>query len=259
MKGFIVYAFAIIISCTTFAQDNTGTANYIVKGNECYLDGNYVLAVFWYRKAAEQGDMFGQSNLAYCYEKGLGIGQDYKEAANWYRKAAEQGDTIAQVNLGYLYYRGNGVRQDNEEAKRWFRLAVVQGSESAKESLKEITEMEGLSKKLGVDVSKYKPEIPDVSAEFPGDVYEWLSERIIYPQECVQKGIEGKVSVQFIVEKDGSLDSIKVLRSPNVLLSQEVVRLVKEMPKWKPAQDNGKPVEMRYVLPVIFRLPQEKK
>lgn len=97
-------------------------------------------------------------------------------------------------------------------------------------------------------------DAPEESADFPGDVYAWLSKNIIYPPACSEKGISGRVSVQFVIEKDGSLSNIKVLRSPDEHLSEEAIRLVKTMPKWNPAKQGEKPVRMRYVLPVMFRL-----
>ncbi len=97
-------------------------------------------------------------------------------------------------------------------------------------------------------------DIPEESAEFPGDVYDWLNKNINYPPECKEQNIQGRVSVQFVINKDGSVVDVKVLRSPDDRLSVEAERVVKAMPKWKPARNNNKPVRMRYVIPVMFRL-----
>ena len=67
-------------------------------------------------------------------------------------------------------------------------------------------------------------------------------------------GIQGRVSVQFYIEPDGSLTEVKALRGPNEELKKEAERVVRSMPKWKPAVMAGKPVRIRYVLPVLFRL-----
>jgi TonB family protein len=80
-----------------------------------------------------------------------------------------------------------------------------------------------------------------------------------YPKEAQDKNIEGRVSIQFIIEKDGSIDEVKTLRSPSEILSAEAERVVKGMPKWKPAMHKGKPVRMRYVLPVLFKLPTKEQ
>ncbi len=97
-------------------------------------------------------------------------------------------------------------------------------------------------------------DVPEESAEFPGDVYAWLNKNIKYPSVCQEQGIQGRVSVQFVINKDGSIVDVKVLRSPDAHLSAEAERVVKSMPRWKPARQGNKPVRMRYVLPVMFRL-----
>ncbi|MEM7123557.1 MAG: trypsin-like peptidase domain-containing protein [Pseudomonadota bacterium] len=88
---------------------------------------DYTQAADWYRRAAEQGDAYAQGNLGYLYDTGLGVPQDYRMAANWYRQAAEQGDSYAQGNLGYLYAYGLGVKLDYEEAMTWFLRSAKQG------------------------------------------------------------------------------------------------------------------------------------
>ena len=87
----------------------------------------YAEAVHWYRRAAEQGHVYAQSNLGIMYAEGRGVPRDYAEAVRWYRKAAEQGDAEAQGNLGVMYQLGRGVPQDYAEAVRWYRKAAEQG------------------------------------------------------------------------------------------------------------------------------------
>lgn len=97
------------------------------------------------------------------------------------------------------------------------------------------------------------------NAQFPGGdkaCIKWLQEHAKYPKDCLTKHVEGRVIVSFIVEKDGSVDSIKVMKSPHPSLSKEAIRVVKEMPRWKPARWNNKCIKSRFMLPVIFRLPQ---
>jgi len=102
-------------------------------------------------------------------------------------------------------------------------------------------------------------DIPEVMAEFPGDIYGWLGQNISYPKEALDKNIEGRVAIEFVIEKDGSVSKVKALRSPDKLLSDEAIRVVKAMPKWNPAKVEGKPVRMRYVLPVMFKLPKKEQ
>ena len=102
-------------------------------------------------------------------------------------------------------------------------------------------------------------EHPEQSAEFTGDVYKWIEEHIQYPDSAKIAKIEGRVSVQFVIGKDGRIEYTNVLRSPHPLLSAEAERLVSSMPKWKPARNNGKPVRMLYVLPIIFKISETEE
>jgi TPR repeat protein len=89
---------------------------------------DYVEAAKWYRMAAEQGNVFAQNNLGLMYESGEGVTQDIIEGAKWYRKAAEQGNALAQYNLGLLHDKGNGVPQDSTQAAKWYLQAAQQGN-----------------------------------------------------------------------------------------------------------------------------------
>lgn len=79
----------------------------------------------WYRKAADQGRVQGEIQLAECYRDGRGVTRDMKQAAEWYRKAADQGDAGAQGTLGMLYVVGQGVPQSDVDAYFWFDLAAA--------------------------------------------------------------------------------------------------------------------------------------
>jgi protein TonB len=90
--------------------------------------------------------------------------------------------------------------------------------------------------------------------QFPGDIYKYLQEHIEYPEEAKETNIQGIVYVSFIVEKDGSITSVSILRGVNTLLNQEAVRVVSHMPKWTPGQQNGHGVRVNYMLPIHFVL-----
>lgn len=92
-------------------------------------------------------------------------------------------------------------------------------------------------------------------AEFPGGMKElqaFLSNNLVYPKEAISAGIEGRVIVFFVVGRDGSIRDIEVKRASHPLLDAEAVRVVKSMPRWKPAENNGKPVASYYTLPISF-------
>jgi TonB family protein len=83
----------------------------------------------------------------------------------------------------------------------------------------------------------------------------YLAENTHYPEEAKEKGVQGRVVVNFVVEKDGSITDVKVVRSIDPLLDKEAVRVVETMPKWIPGKQSLVPVRVGYVLPVSFKLP----
>jgi TonB family protein len=100
-------------------------------------------------------------------------------------------------------------------------------------------------------------DFPQVEAKFDGGSEAqvvWINQHLEYPEKAKELGIMGIVYVQFIVEKNGELTGIKILRSPHDLLSDETIRLVKKMPNWIPAELIGQAVRCRYTLPISFRL-----
>ena len=100
-------------------------------------------------------------------------------------------------------------------------------------------------------------EMVEENAQFPGgdeECFKWLSEHIKYPSICQEQGVQGRVIVNFVVNKDGSIVDVKTVRSPDNNLTKEAERVVKMMPKWKPARQGNKPVRSRFTLPVMFRL-----
>lgn len=86
---------------------------------------------------------------------------------------------------------------------------------------------------------------------------QYLNENIRYPEAATKAGVQGRVTVQFIVDKDGSIDDVKTLRSVNPDLDAEAIRVIKMMPRWEPGTHNGKPVRVKYTVPVMFRLTPE--
>ena len=103
-------------------------------------------------------------------------------------------------------------------------------------------------------------DVVEVMAGFPGGnaaCFEWLRQNIHYPEEAVTKKIQGRVLVQFVVERDGSIVQAKVLKSPDELLSNEALRVVNQMPAWDPAKVGNKTVRSHFILPIIFKFPQK--
>ena len=98
--------------------------------------------------------------------------------------------------------------------------------------------------------------------EFPGKekaMMEFVTNNIHYPEEAKDNGIEGRVFVEFVVEKDGSVNEVKVLKGIGHGCDDEAVRVVKTMPKWKPGMQKGKPVRVHYQMPFLFKLTDKNK
>ena len=103
-------------------------------------------------------------------------------------------------------------------------------------------------------------EVFDVVQQMPsfpgGDrkLMEYLAENTRYPKEFEESCIHGRVIVTLVIEKDGSITNVKVVRSLDPRLDEEAVRIVSSMPKWYPGKQNGVTVRVRYIIPVTFRV-----
>jgi protein TonB len=100
-------------------------------------------------------------------------------------------------------------------------------------------------------------QIVEEMPSFPGGdqkMLEYIAKNIKYPQIARESGIQGRVFISFVVEPDGSVSNVKVLRGIGGGCDEEAMRVVKSMPKWKPGKQRGKPVRVSYNLPVNFRL-----
>ena len=84
--------------------------------------------------------------------------------------------------------------------------------------------------------------------------FEWIQQNQKYPALALQRKVEGRVMMEFVIEKDGSLTDIKPLKRLGSGLDEEAIRLIKAAPKWEPALYNGQPVKQKMVLPVVFSL-----
>lgn len=90
--------------------------------------------------------------------------------------------------------------------------------------------------------------------EFNGNVHDYLSKSVRYPAIAIEHGIEGKVICQFVINRDGSVVDVVVLKGVHPSLDSEALRVVKSMPNWKPGRQNGKAVRVKCTIPVSFRL-----
>lgn len=93
--------------------------------------------------------------------------------------------------------------------------------------------------------------------EFPGgqaEMYRYLGQNIVYPKAAQKANVSGRVFVKFIVKKDGTIDNVTILKGIGFGCDEETERVIKAMPKWKPGKQNGKPVNVYYNMPVVYKL-----
>ena len=99
--------------------------------------------------------------------------------------------------------------------------------------------------------------IVEEQPEFPGgmaECYKWIGKNLQYPTISAENGVQGRVTVNFVVNADGSIVDVKVLRGVDPYLDKEAIRVVSKMPKWKPGKQRGKAVRTSFNLPVRFKL-----
>jgi len=100
-------------------------------------------------------------------------------------------------------------------------------------------------------------DVVEQMPSFPGGqqkLMEYLSENTHYPKECKEIGVQGRVIVSFVVERDGSISGVKIIRCLDPLMDVEAGRVISSMPKWNPGRQDGVAVRVKYILPVNFRL-----
>ena len=219
-----------------------------------------VEAAKWYKKAAENNYASAQYNLAQMYAEGIGVEKDINEALDWYKKSLSNGVKEAQKEISKLQVEKQ--RLDAEKARRERETARVVGHDTIL-----IVDDDGVE---WVDIADYdvitvepEPEeeevflVVETQPEFPGGMaalLEFLRTNIKYPTICRENNIQGRVLVSFVVNKDGSISDLEVVKSVNPALDKEALRVMSKMPNWKPATQRGKTVRVKYTVPVNFRL-----
>ena len=97
-------------------------------------------------------------------------------------------------------------------------------------------------------------EKPSFNGGDANEFSKWVNSRLVYPEIAKENGVQGRVTLQFTVEKDGSVTKVKVLRGVDPSLDKEAIRVVSESPKWKPGKQRDRAVPVTYTFPVIFQL-----
>ena len=155
--------------------------------------------------------------------------------------------------------------QPVEMPKQTTQLEIVQDDVEVEdiEINAEVDQQEVIEEYVPVEVEEeevQEQEIFQIVEEMPSypggeqKLMEYVAKNIKYPQIARETGIQGRVFVGFVVEPDGSVSNVKVLRGIGGGCDEEAVRVVKSMPKWKPGKQRGKAVRVSYMLPVNFKL-----
>ena len=195
--------------------------------------------------------------LAECYMKGTGTAKNETRAWNLVK------NTVYLEKFTKTYpTQWNTYVAAHPEAKTLLGSSFsVDSSDNAANRLP--SENDGLSRAKTHEearAAEYEAKVFDVvevMPEFPGGhnaLYAWLSNNIKYPPVAEKNGIQGRVICSVVVEREGSITDVRVVRSVDVSLDKEAVRVLKAMPKWIPGKQNGKAVRVKYTIPVTFKL-----
>jgi protein TonB len=145
-------------------------------------------------------------------------------------------------------------QQDLLDSTADISIASIEGSETGGVDIADIVDRKVvIQEPPKEEIHSYVEKMPT----FPGgleEVTRWLSKHITYPDIALEQGIEGKVTLRFVVSEDGSIGDIKIQKGLSKECDEEAVRAVRKMPKWIPGEQNGKKVKVYYSLPVTFRL-----
>jgi TonB family protein len=170
---------------------------------------------------------------------------------------------LTDSNGYYLGYDNDFKRVEEEGAvKSGLKDGEWKGSEETKAGIFSFTEKYQDGKLLAGHAvtgngEAYDYTVREKEPQFKGGLdalYRYLGNHIIYPEEARKRGIQGRVILKFVVEKDGSITDITVLKSPANDLAEEAVNVLKRSPKWMPGMQRGRAVRVQYTLPVNFSL-----
>ena len=142
------------------------------------------------------------------------------------------------------------IVEDDVEVEDIELNAEVDQTEVIEEYVPVEVEEEEVSETEVFTIVEEMPAYPGGDAK----LYEYLGKNIKYPQIARESGIQGRVFVNFVVEPDGSVSNVKVMRGIGGGCDEEAVRVIKTMPKWKPGKQRGKAVRVTYTIPVVFKL-----
>lgn len=144
------------------------------------------------------------------------------------------------------------IVDDKIEVKTDMSAFNTEGDESAEIPMQEIKQEEQV---IEEDAPLLRAEkMPTFQGKDVAAFRKWVEESVTYPQEALENGVQGVVSLTMVVGKDGKLSDIKIITSPDKSLGDEVIRVVGKSPKWEPGEQRGMPVAVRVSMPIRFQL-----
>lgn len=152
------------------------------------------------------------------------------------------------------------VKTQEEATQNEAQIGAIDVTEGTNDLNKQVVREQIVQEAPAPEPEKvYTMAMVEQKPSFPGGdaaMYKWLGEHINYPAQASEEGVQGRVVVQFDVDKTGQIVNVKIARGRHPALDKEAMRLVKSMPKWQPGRNNGQPVKVTYTLPVTFKLQQ---
>lgn len=214
-----------------------------------------------YPVSAQKAKISGRVILGFIITK-TGEIKDIKVVRGIDQALNDEAIRVAKLMPKWVPGKQNGTEVDTD-----YRLPVVfrlSGDKSVKISPDEVV-VTGFTLKQE-DASAKNNSRPFTTVEkmptFPGGesaMQKFIADNLKYPKESMDKGIQGRVTVRFIVEATGEITEVKVIRGIDPLLDAEAVKVIEEMPKWIPGKQNGQTVRTYYTLPLVYRLKGDKE
>jgi len=143
------------------------------------------------------------------------------------------------------------IVEDDKEIENEVEIKDSEADQHTEVQTVEIKQEEEVDEVINFYVIEKKPEFPGGGE---AALLKWIAQNTQYPQIAKDMGIKGKVFVQFIIDKDGSVTNVEIVRGVDASLDKEALRVVKSMPKWKPGEQRGKPVKVSFQIPINFTL-----
>lgn len=161
---------------------------------------------------------------------------------------------LATLAYGQVSSKGSGtvkqkVSKENNKDKKIATFTFEKNAGDEVLKVKEVIAPEVEEEKV-FDVVEQMPEFKGG----PLKLFNWLSANVKYPTIAEENGVQGIVIVSFVVERDGSITDVRVVKSVDPSLDKEAARVIKSMPRWIPGKQKGETVRVKYTVPVIFRL-----